>query len=170
MYPVDQKKSSLRAVLVIITAFLLGACGPSDQFTGRWTTPGEGTLNAKIMPNHFELVLGQYGSEISGVLRVYSDPFQLGGWEQCPCMYLTNGQLVGDEASFILRFEGCEYMEALYPQKQLLLLLSSDGDLSATGDIFDITGTQVLQSFTLERSDFNIEQIEDIEKTCETDP
>jgi hypothetical protein len=82
-------------------------------------------------------------------------------------MYLTRGEVQGDELSLILKFAGCPYLEAIYPEKQLLLLLTSEGELQASGKILDINGAQVLQEFQIERTDFDMEKIEDIEKTCE---
>lgn len=58
----------LLLLLLLLVLLMAGGCGPEDLLDGTWRqprdSPGEGELS-------FELVLGQYGSDVAGLVRQY---------------------------------------------------------------------------------------------------
>tara|TARA_B100000029_G_scaffold310204_2_gene302754 strand:- start:510 stop:977 length:468 start_codon:yes stop_codon:yes gene_type:complete len=145
------------------------ACGPSDEFTGRWESAENGQASGSVLNGYLEIVVGQYGNDASGVLRVYDDPFLKFPSAQCPCMYLVDGKIRGTTVTFVLNFEHCTAMVADHTHEgektSYVLSLDSLSDFSAAGRILDANANE-LQIFDLDRIEYEDELIDEVERTC----
>lgn len=109
----------LKVLSLALAAVGLGGCATSTELGGIWrgTAPAESPLLQASLgqapPVGVELVLGQYGSEVAGLIRFWrSGEFLLRRNadlpdEECGCAYLRDGRVDTRTSKATFRLEGC---------------------------------------------------------------
>lgn len=101
-----------------LAAVALAACTSSGSMGGVWrgTSEPQGTANPLLYgedgtPLSVELVLGEFGPDLAGLLRFYRDPTYVSSRDaaapdaECACALVHNGRVVASHAAFTLA--GC---------------------------------------------------------------
>ncbi len=160
----------MTALLLVLG--LMTACGPSDEFTGRWESADNAQASGAVLEGYLEIVVGQYGNDASGVLRVYEDPFLKFPSPLCPCLYLVDGKIRDTTVTFVLNFNHCPAMVGEHSSEggttEYVLSLESKSDFSAVGRVLDSSANE-LQAFDLDRIEYQDELIDELERTCTAD-
>jgi len=91
--------------LVMIAALCVGSCSFTPEVTGVWRTQkGDGlSWPALGFQGRVELVVGQYGQAVAGMLRLYDEDRDFKEnylFAACPCLYLDRASFDGETLVF----------------------------------------------------------------------
>ena len=153
--------------LVFATLFCASACGSGDDVTGLWQTP-PGADDVQLPQFHaqfagrLQLAVGQYTKDVSGVMLFYTEDFHRSfRFDQCPCVYVDDGELRGGVLAF--SFTSCDGAQIL----ATLELTDADGKERLEGSFLDPDSGSKLGQVVLEKvgTDLNVHE-EELDLGC----
>ncbi len=163
-----EARTSLRPLLLALSLLVAG-CGATEEFSGRWRSDPDRAQGGPVLHGRVELLLGQYGEDVAGLIRLWLDPSYVVALTTCPCIYLDGGTGDGDRLRLVPDLESCEELHAAYPDGVLLDLRRED-DLLIMGSVMDIKAVTALQELSFERIEGPLERVFANERACPGDP
>jgi hypothetical protein len=156
--------------LLLLALSLLGAgCGEDEVFTGRWRSDPDKAQEGPVLQGRVELLLGQYGEDVAGVIRQWLDPAYVVPHTTCPCLYLKGGRGEGFRLTVVPDLSTCSELDQAFTGGVLLDLRRTD-NLQAEGSVFGIDAETPLQELGFERIEGPLERVFANERTCPGDP
>ena len=116
-----------------------------------------------------ELLLGQFGEDVSGVVRLWLDPAYVVPHSTCACIYLKGGRADGDRLTLVPDLDACPAIRDAHPGG-VLLDLHSKTDTRMEGSAVGIDTGATLQELSFERLQGPLERILANERSCPGDP
>lgn len=132
-----------RALLIALAALLITGCGDIPDITGVWHSkdgvavswPQGGEFRGRV-----ELVVGQYGEAIAGMIRLYREGKDFKEnylYLQCPCSYLERASFDGHVLIFdvihCITADGAGDSIGGYEWSGVFSLIDRDGDDELSG-------------------------------------
>lgn len=145
------------------------ACAPSDIFSGRWRSDGERAAEGPLFGGRVELVMGQFGDDVAGVIRLYEDPVFAVPAEGCNCLYLAGGNAQGSDLTLVLDLAACPALDQAYPSG-VSLDLRRDEERRLDGTVTDLSDGSVVQELTVFLAEERLQRIFAEERTCPEQP
>lgn len=116
--PRRPRRPTARLAAAVLAALFASGCAAGNEFGGIWrgVAPAKGAANALLYgpggePLALELVLGEYGPDLSGLLRFYRQGSYVSARDaappdaECACALIYDGRADSGKAAFSLR--GC---------------------------------------------------------------
>lgn len=143
------KARSLRHVLLAAAVFTLAACGGVEDLSGIWQSESgvpiilyDDVTGPRFLEGGYaRLIIGQYGRDVGGVIKIYDSP--LFNKPLCDCSLIHDGHVGGRELSFA--FEGCASTVLAAPMFARLRYSPATEPTELAGDIFLATGDVPLE-------------------------
>ena len=155
--------------LALSLSLLAAACGPTEEFSGRWRSDPDKAQEGPVLQGRIEILLGQYGEDAAGIIRQWLDPAYVVPHTTCACIYLKGGRGEGDRLTLVPDLGDCADLDAAYPDGVLLDLRRTD-DLHMEGSVFGLEADTPLQGLSFERIEGPLERVFANERTCPGDP
>ncbi len=136
-------------------------CGPQDLYTGVWRSE-EAAAEGSVLVGHIELTAAQFGDDVAGMIKLYSDPLFKVPLDSCPCLFIMRGAVGGRSLSFVVDLSTCPALQPV-TGTDLLVIFDPDGARRIRGRLLTLDGQQVLQELSLERVLDNLDLVPDAE-------
>lgn len=153
---------------------LASACTASTDVEGVWRAkPKENPLvfNASGDPIGIEIVIGEYGPDVTGVVHFYrTQTFDLKQsaltpLNQCACAYLHDGGIDLSTNTLHFRLRGCIPGAATHAELPIYGQLTLDNTGNLTGTLTDETAGGAVLPLTFSRRD-SVGQIDPADLVC----
>jgi hypothetical protein len=95
-----------RVILCLAFISILASCGGEEDLTGVWRTDSGVTVSwpeGGEFSGRIELVFGQYGSSVAGIMRLYQAGEEFKDnylYSSCPCTYMEQASFDGEVLVF----------------------------------------------------------------------
>jgi hypothetical protein len=158
--------------------FIGPGCDLETEVLSGWWMSREISVNAdeSLLPDTgFSLVLGHFGPDVAGVVRMVKGQFEAGDFkghnrqplQSCPCSFVENGYYREGMFTFrIERSEGCTLLDELSTNALILSLeLTEENVLEGTLETQDGENVQPIRFVRDEDADF----VGEADKQCQND-
>ena len=155
------------AAFLMSILFIGPGCDLETEVLSGWWMSREVSANAdeSLLPDTgFSLVLGHFGPDVAGVVRLVKGQFEAGDFKghnrqplpSCPCAYVENGHYRDGMFTFrIERTEGCTLLDDLSTNALILSLeLTEDNVLEGTIETQDGENVQPIRFVRDEDEDY----------------